>query len=122
MSRNTQSGKVYRYPKITVNMVDRDVIEHVARLFETNVYDIPASSIPAGRQLQYRATITGSRAAQLMATLRPWLSVRRAERIDTVLAEYGELESTEVRRRRSCSEAAKKRWAMYGERSGKLPR
>ena len=32
MARNIVAGKVYRYPKITVNMTDRDVIEHAAEV------------------------------------------------------------------------------------------
>lgn len=107
MIRSCVGGKVYRYPKIVVNMTDRDVIERVADLFGGSVYDIPRYI--EGRKLQYRAQITGSGAAQWMNDLYPWLGDRRRERIDAVLAEYRAQEPTAVRRRRACAEAATQR-------------
>ncbi|MFC9963614.1 hypothetical protein ACFVH4_05135 [Nocardia ignorata] len=100
-------GKVYRYPKIVVNMTDRDIISRVADLFGGSVYDMPRYI--EGRKAQYRAQITGSGAARWMQDLYPWLGERRRTRIDAVLTEYLGQEPTRVRRRRSCSEAAANR-------------
>lgn len=113
-------GKAYRYPRIAVNMTDRDIIERVAALLCGSVYDIPATSIRPGMKLQYRAQASGSNAAEWMVRLKPWLGARRAAKIDELLAEYGAIEPTNVRRARACSQSQKARWALHGSRSGKL--
>lgn len=117
--RNIVNQKLYLYPKIVVSMTDRDIIDRVADLFGTSTYVIPNKS-PGNRKDAYRAQINGARAAALMAKLKPIMGARRSSRIDEILEEYGELESTEVRRARSCSEAQIARWAQHGTRHGKL--
>lgn len=99
-------GRVYRYPKIAVNMTDEDVIARVAAIFGTSVYTLPGHPTQLGRKQAWRAQINGAGAAEWMLRLRPWLGERRRAKIDEVLAEYGQVEPTAVRRRRSCSEAA----------------
>ena len=110
------NGKAYRYPKITVNMTDLDVIEHVARLFGTKVYVMPiyVREGYAPPKQQWRATSTGKRAAEWMRKLYPYLGSRRQARIDEVLAEYAALEPTESRRQKACSEAAAGRTRVGG--------
>lgn len=117
MSRNHVSGKIYLYPKITVCMTDRDIIQRVADLFEVGVYQVPTSET---KKQAYRANISGTRAAYLMAQLQPIMGIRRAAKIEEILTAYGEIESTEVRRARSCSESQKLRWAKHGTRAGRL--
>ncbi len=117
MSRNHSGGKVYLYPKIVVGMTDEDVIQRAANLFETKVYKLPLQS---NRKPAWRAAITGARAAELMQMLLPHMGIRRGAKIQEILDEYGEIESTDIRRARACSESAKSRWAKYGTREGKL--
>lgn len=108
MGRNWVSGKLYLYPRIVVSMTDVDVIERAARIFDTSVYVVPPSK-DAGRQhykQQWRAQVNGSRAARLMEQLLPIMGERRASKIEEILADYGEIEPTEVRRRNSCQAAA----------------
>lgn len=118
MSGNIVNGKTYFYPKITVAMTDQDVIWRVSDLFGTSVYKIPNKR--TDRLQQYRAHVSGSRAAIIMNQLRDHMGSRRKAKIDEILEQYGEIESTEIRRSRSCSIAAKARWAKHGTRSGRL--
>jgi len=106
MSTNHVGGKVYRYPKVVVGMTDRDIIERVAGLIGGSVYDMPRQP---GRKAAFRAQVSGVKAAEWMRRLYPWLGERRRAKIDEILKEYGEIEPTAVRRRRSCSEAALRR-------------
>src|SRR5688572_1418342 len=91
LNKNHVNGMVYRYPVIVVNMTDRDVIERVASLFGTGVYDLP--SYQEGRQPAFRTQITGKRAAALMVDLFPYMGRRRAARITDVLNEYRALDT-----------------------------
>lgn len=88
MSRNTVRGKVYLYPKITVNMTDRDIIERVATLFGTGVYDLPLETNFPNRKYQFRAQVTGTPAAQFMELLLPIMGNRRSEKITEILTQY----------------------------------
>ena len=119
MSRNHVAGRVYHYPKVVVTMTDEDVVQRAASLFETKV-NVVSGTKKENRLQQYRAQISGSRAAQLMKDLLPHMGGRRSAKIQEILAAYGEIEPTSVRRARSCSESAKKRWAQHGTRTGRL--
>lgn len=116
MSRNTVNHKVYLYPKVVVTMTDKDVIQRAALLFGTGVYTV---KVKTGKT-QYRAQVTGTRAAEFMKQLLPFMGERRSAKINEILASYGDIESTEVRRQRSCSESQSRRWAMFGTRQGRL--
>lgn len=108
MSANHRGGKVYRYPLITINMTDLDVIQRVAEMFGVGVYIIPPSK--QGRRKQaYRATVTGAYAADLMRELRSWMCRRRTQKIDEILTEYDAQETTADRRQRACQTAAQTR-------------
>lgn len=107
-------GKPYRYPKIVVNMTDQDVIEHVARILGGSVYTMPKAKKFPDRKQQWRAQASGSNAATWMRRLRPMMSARRQAKIEEILAEYGTIEPTEVRRQRACSEAAALRPRVNG--------
>lgn len=87
-SRNTVNKKVYFYPKITVNMSDQDVVERVARLFETKVYVVPPDPRNTSWKQLYRAHITGSRAAEFMERLLPYMGARRSDKINEILVAY----------------------------------
>lgn len=98
-------GKVYRYPRVGVTMTDRDVVERVAALFGTSVGTVKPG--PQSRLTSYRFTLVGSRAADLMRRLRPWLGRRRQSQIDAALGEYAErLPANELRRRWSAQACA----------------
>jgi hypothetical protein len=103
-------GKQYRYPKIVVTMTDRDVVERVVSLLGGSLYTVPLSKKYPTRLQSYRAQLSGAKAAAWMTILYPWLGFRRRAKIDEVLAEYGALESTEIRRSRACREAALRRY------------
>ena len=107
-ARNHVKGKLYLYPRIVVTMTDRDIIDRVSSLFDTSTYIVP-NKRPEDRKDQFRALINGSRAAGLMSRLFPIMSERRQSKIDEILLSYEELESTEVRLKRSCSIAQKNR-------------
>jgi hypothetical protein len=95
-------GESYRYPKIVVNMADRDVIEHAASLLGGNVvYPLPPSQ--PHYKPQFRAALSGWAAAERMRELRPWMGERRGAKIDSILAEYDTRELILARRRRSDS-------------------
>lgn len=115
--RNHVNGKLYLYPRIVVSMTDEDVIDKAAKIFGTSTYKIPNKT---KNKQQWRAQVNGSRAALLMSDLLPYMGTRRSEKILSILAEYGEIEPTEVRRARSCSESQKARWAQHGTRTGRL--
>ncbi len=117
MSRNHVGGKLYLYPKITVCMTDKDIIKRVADLLGVGVYEVP--KVP-GRKAAYRTSLSGTKAALVMQQLKPIMGHRRAGKIDEILIAYGEIESTDVRRARSCSESQKARWAKFGTRSGRI--
>jgi hypothetical protein len=109
MANSRVGGKVYRYPKVIVNMTDKDVIDHVVAMFGGSTYAMPPARKFPDRKPQWRAQISGWQAADWMRRLYPCLGTRRRARIDEILAEYEAQEPTQVRRSRSCSEAAAKR-------------
>jgi hypothetical protein len=77
--------KVYRYPRITVNMTDRDVILQAANMFGNSVYRLPPQD---GLKQQWRASTSGTHAASWMQRLYPWLGSRRRGQITRVFSEY----------------------------------
>lgn len=90
MCNNRGGGKTYRYPKIVVGMTDRDIIERVAAIFGTSVYNLPDYTYPQyqkPRKPAYRAAVQGTKAAELMKALYPWLGARRRAKVDEVFLE-----------------------------------
>lgn len=72
-------------PEISVNMIDRDIIERVAELFGTKPYGPRIYKTRPEAQPYYRARLRGKRAAELMKQLYPMLGERRRQRIDEIL-------------------------------------
>lgn len=95
LNRSIVGGKVYLYPKIIVGMTDLDVIERVADLFGTSVYEPPKMK---DRKRLWRATIQGAGAVELMRLLRPWMSERRGEKIDELVAYWESRPSARTQR------------------------
>lgn len=89
LQKTNVRGKYRYYPKITVVMTDLDIIERVSRIFGTSVYVMPASQMkqPHHKQ-QYRATLTGMRAAGIMVDIAPLMGQRRREKINQVLLDW----------------------------------
>ncbi len=76
-TRNTSS------PKIAVRMTDLDTIERVADLMDTKT--ISTYVREGNRKTQYETTIYGQRAITIMKVVRPWMGLRRGNRIDNIL-------------------------------------
>jgi hypothetical protein len=94
-------------------MTDRDVIERVASLFGTTVWEgkpyAPPSKLP-----YFKATATGTRAAILMRAIIPYIGKRRGDRIREILAEWKAKPSTRSMRIASCKRS-------YAERRASKP-
>ncbi len=99
-------GKCYRYPRIGLSMVDRDVVEHVGQLWDVKVQTVKNGH---GRLPIHRVYLIGSRAAELMKQLRPLMGNRRREMIDLTLEEYVQKGDPNERRRRWSQVAIKGR-------------
>lgn len=124
MSRNIVSGTTYLYPKIVINMTDYDVVKRTADLFRNNVYKIPKSDNPKygykkPRKQAWRAQVSGAKAAMLMEAILPLMGERRAERIQSILSDYGSALPTKVRRSHNNRRAALKR---YGHDVSGIPK
>jgi len=78
----TQRQRGKPYLKIIVVMTDRDVVEHVARLFGTSVGEKKPKN--GGKQL-YGTTVAGAKARWLMERVYPWLGERRRVKIDELM-------------------------------------
>lgn len=83
---NAVGGKRYKYPRIGVNMTDRDVVDKIADIWGCAVGVLP----PTGRakKVQYRAVIVGARAAFWMDKLFPWMGERRRSQIDCAMRAF----------------------------------
>lgn len=76
------SGEYTRCPKISVGMIDQDVIAHAARLFGTKVH--AAKPYREDKRI-YTASAYGLKAVWLMRAVLPWMGARRSEKISEVL-------------------------------------
>jgi hypothetical protein len=86
LKKNRPSGGHYRYPKISVVMTDRDVIEWVAVLFGDKAV---TEQTPRGnRQMTYRTNLTGQPALEMMCRLFHYMSSRRQRRIRELFDEF----------------------------------
>jgi len=85
MIKNHTGGKVYRYARVGVTMTDRDVIERVARLWQTKVFVVKPSGV--SKKTAYRAHIFGQRAVQLMRRLFSHMGERRQRQMTAVFEE-----------------------------------
>jgi len=72
------------YPSIKLAMTDRDIVQRVADVWETNVNGYP---IPSGK-VSYETRINGERAVDMMMQLYPYLASRRRAKIREVAALY----------------------------------
>lgn len=72
-----------RYPRIRLQMTDRDTVERAARLMGTTVR-LSLKRAPASAT--WNAELSGDRAAAIMATLLPHMGARRSQRIADVLS------------------------------------
>jgi hypothetical protein len=81
-------GKVYLYPKIVVTMTDLDVIQRAATLIGNAVYNVPLQKNGVSKLSQYRAQVSGVKAAELMRQLLPYMGKRRTDKIREILRDY----------------------------------
>lgn len=80
-------GLAQGYPTIVLVMTDFDVVEHAAKLFGKRVYRFPPPK-KANRKQLWKASVTGSRAADWMRAIRPFMGDRRGDTIDRCLSGY----------------------------------
>lgn len=102
-ANNKSGGKVYRYPKITVGMTDKDVIEKISELWKVKVQNIKNKQ---GKKPIYRVSITGCKAVQWMLTLHSFMGIRRKQRIEFVLQEWKRKIPTNQSRKISCQKSS----------------
>ncbi|AWY05721.1 HNH endonuclease [Microbacterium phage Gretchen] len=74
-----------RYPRIRLQMTDRDVVARAATLMGTTVR---ASLKRPPASTTWNAEVSGERAATIMAALLPYMGARRSRRIGDTLAGY----------------------------------
>jgi len=89
-SLKSYKGGRYGYPRIQINMNDRDVIERVASMIGANVlgpYGCNRTDV-ANAQPYFAVCIQGKRAAEIMAMVRPYMMARRAAKIDEIIQLY----------------------------------
>jgi hypothetical protein len=72
-----------KYPRVRVQMTDRDVIERAARLMGTTVR-LSLRKAPASPT--WNAELSGDHAAEVMTAVLPHMGARRSRRIAEVLA------------------------------------
>ncbi len=74
-----------RYPRIRLQMTDRDIVARAAALMGTSVR---ASLKRPPASTTWNAEVSGERAAAIMAALLPEMGARRSRRIGDTLAAY----------------------------------
>lgn len=91
------------YPKITIAMTDRDVIERAAKLFGTRCRGPYEARTPRGERAKptYRCESAGNRAMSWMMTLWPLLGERRREKIIEISREWRKLPPRPQRRHKA---------------------
>jgi hypothetical protein len=72
------------YPRIELQMTDRDVVEKVSRMLGIVMYETKRRS--ENRKPTWRVCVTGKKAKQIMHYLMPLMGERRKARILEVLA------------------------------------
>jgi hypothetical protein len=78
-SFDAQRGK---YPRVRVGMTDRDVVGRAATLIGSRVR---LSLKPAPYQATWHAEVTGSKAAEVMRAVLPFMGSRRSAKIASIL-------------------------------------
>ncbi len=101
------NGKIYRYPYVSVNMTDEDVVQRVCNIFGTKITVL--KKLP-NRKQQWKCTAYGARAVEIMKSIRPLMSKRRSDKIDEILKYYSEKEEPNNLRRAYSSKRATERW------------
>lgn len=75
------------YPRIRINMVDKDVVERAAKVLDhSSIYIIPPRGI--SKQIQYGFQISGEKTRKYMKLFYPYLSDRRKNQINKALENY----------------------------------
>lgn len=84
------------YPRISVDMCDRDVLERAASIMGAG--RVSAKNVERnetnGWSPLFATALTGARAAELMCRLRPWMGRRRTAEIDRALRGYAPIRLT----------------------------
>jgi hypothetical protein len=96
MVTNHVGGHFYRYPRVGVSMTDADIVDRVADLWDTSVYEAKPAGV--SKKVQYRCVLLGTRAVNWMERLYPFLGERRSCRTAPRIEHRGSA-STPRRRR-----------------------
>jgi hypothetical protein len=80
------SSSAPRKPRIAISISDEDTIRRVTELFSTQAYRIAVNS--QRFPWSYRTELVGGSAISLMRIIRPYMSARRQEQIDSTIASY----------------------------------
>jgi hypothetical protein len=79
----------YGMPRIQIQMTDHDVIEKIAKMFGVVAYKVKNPRYEQnGWKTPYMAFIRGSRAAEMMNIVKPYMGTRRLSQIDSALESY----------------------------------
>lgn len=73
-----------KYPRISIQMIDKDIIERAANLFQTKCLG-PYGPYTTQKLPTYCASVIGDPAGQLMEQLLPLMGLRRKEQITLAL-------------------------------------
>jgi|SRR6516225_8143233 hypothetical protein len=84
MSNGSNKSGTYKYPQISVEMTDLDVIQRVARIFGVSTYTYDNKKRP-NEKIIHKAIVSGSKATELMEQLLPWMGERRSQKIRELL-------------------------------------
>lgn len=76
----------YEYPLVSLRMTDRDIIECAAKFLGNNA--IIVKHPPPPDKTVFSVEFGGSRAAELMRMILPWMGERRSAKIQEVLEKY----------------------------------
>lgn len=112
LQRNIVNGKLYHYPQLIVRMTDKDVIEKMASFFSTKTHQFEnGRRIDGTKGLPiYSTSVNGTRAANFMRALLPFMGERRSAKIEEILAIHDTRPDPNNARRIASRKSAMKRW------------
>jgi hypothetical protein len=109
MYRSIVNKKVYRYPCISLNMTDEDVVRRVSELFGVGIYGPYQNGGALGKKPFWTTKSQGAKAVSIMRAILPLMGARRSSKIAELLLEWTNRVPTAVARKRSCQAAVASR-------------
>ncbi len=90
-----------RTPKVVVQMTDKDTIEKLAGIWGSKVYG-PYGPYGVSTKVTYTTAIYGSQAIGWMMTMFVFMSERRKQKIEEIIAAWKPLQMVSPKRRPHC--------------------